>query len=356
MVGHPRPVVQNPAYRLVPSLIDYSTLSMVQSSIVMSLEYHANIAYKDPYLKKRKRRRIVLVLLLVFAGGILIAGTSFAISRFETRLPKREVKAARPRILELWAARDYKSVLAACEHSLAIDPLDSFYLAFKGFALFYSGMAEPDTDLRIPLIDSSIFALRRSLIDGTQALRAEALYILGKAYYHKGIDYYDNALENLEGAMDSGSSAADIWEYMALASYQAGLIERSVAYFSQAVAYTPGSPELLLAAALANYEAGNFVRAEGLAIDAAEKATDSYLKERCMFLMGNVYRATGRLTEALQRYDAIKANNPESADAWYHEGLIFQQMDEAIKARASWRRAVAIDPMHQGARQKLAER
>ena len=125
---------------------------------------------------------------------------------------------------------------------------------------------------------------------------------------------------------------------------------------SQAVALTPGSPELLLAAAMANYEAANYARSEGLAIDAAEKASDAYLKERCMFLLGNIYRSTDRLPEALQRYESIKANNPESADAWYYEGLIFQQMNEPIKARASWRRAVTIDPMHQGARQKLAER
>ena len=322
----------------------------------MSLEYHANNAYKDPYLKRRKRRKLVLALLIILAAGFLVAGGYYAISRIETSLPKRETKVAKSRVLELWASREYDSVLAACDHSLAIDPLDSFYLAFKGFALFYSAMAEPDTDLRLPLIDSSIFALRRSLIDAPPNLEGNILYILGKAYYHKGVDYHDNALEHLEAATRTGSEASDIWEYMALASYQAGLIDNSVDYFSQAVALTPGSPELLLAAAMANYEAENYARAEGLAIDAVEKASDAYLKERCMFLLGNIYRSTDRLPEALQRYESIKANNPESADAWYYEGLIFQQMNDAIKARASWRRAVAIDPMHQGARQKLAER
>jgi tetratricopeptide (TPR) repeat protein len=322
----------------------------------MSLEYHANQAYKDPYLKRRKRRRTVLALLVVLAGSLLAGGTFFAISRFEPNLPKRETTVAKTRILELWAAREYESVLSACDHSLEIEPLNSFYLAFKGFALFYSAIAEPDTDRRLPLIDSAIFALRRALVDVSPNLEGNVLYILGKAYYHKGVDYHDNALEHLEAAIQAGSEAPDIWEYMALASYQAGLIDHSVSYFSQAISFTPGSPELLLAAALANYEAGNFARAESLAIDAAEKASDAYLRERCMFLLGNVYRITGRLAEALQRYEAIKANNPESADAWYYEGLIFQQMNEAIKARASWRRAVAIDPMHQGARQKLAER
>jgi tetratricopeptide (TPR) repeat protein len=331
-------------------------LAWYKVSIVMSLEYHANIAYNDPYLKRRKRRRIVLILVIILIGGLLAAGIAYAIPRIEARVPERDTEVPKSRILELWQIRDYASVLSACDHSLQLDPLDSFYLAFKGFALFYAGMAEPDTDLRVSLIDDSIFSLRRSLIDGEPELRADTLYILGKAYYHKGSDYHDNAMANLEAAIDAGSKATDLWEYMALASYQSGMVERSVDYFAQAVAISPGSAELLLAAALANFEAGNLSRAEGLAIDAAEMASDAYLKEKCMFLLGDIYRNTGRLAEALQQYETVKTNNPESADAWYYEGLVYQQLDEAVKARASWRRAVVIDPMHPGARQKLAER
>lgn len=322
----------------------------------MSLEYHANIAYQDPYLKRRKRRRIVMILLIILSGCLLAAAALYVIPQIESRVPIRDTKVSKNRVLELWSIRDYVSVLAACEHSLEIDPLDSFYLAFRGFALFYSAMAEPDADSRVSMIDDSIFAMRRSLIDGEADLRAATLYILGKAYYHKGTDYHDNTIENLEAAIDAGSDALDIWEYMALASYQAGMIDQSVDFFAQAIAFSPGSAELLLAAALANYKAGHLARAEGLAIDAAEKASDAYLREKCMFLLGDVYRDSRRLSEALQRYETIKKNNPESADAWYYEGLVYQQMDEAIKARASWRKAVAIDPMHPGARQKLAER
>lgn len=322
----------------------------------MSFDYHANNAYKDPYLIRRKRRRMLFLLLVILSGGLLITGASYVFSRLEKSLPNREAKIPRVRILELWAARDYEAVLAACEHTLGIDPLDTFYLSFKGFSLFYSAMAEPDADTRLAYIDNAIFALRRSLIDISPSLKADVQYVLGKAYFHKGSDYLDSALQYFEEAIQAGAKATDIWEYLALASYQAGLIEDSVEYFAQAITHAPGSPELLLASALANFEARNFVRAEGLAIDAAENAQDAYLRERCMFLLGNIYRSTGRLAEALLRYEAIKTNNPESADAWYYEGLVFQQLNETIKARASWRRAVAIDPMHQGARQKLAER
>jgi tetratricopeptide (TPR) repeat protein len=331
-------------------------LAWYKVAIVMSFEYHANIAYNDPYLKRRKRRRIILVLLTILLGGLFTAGLVYAIPHIETRMPKQDAAVPKPRVLELWSNRDYESVLAACDHSLQLSPLDSFYLAFKGFALFYSGMAEPDTESRVSLIDDSIFAMRRSLIDGEPTLKADTLYILGKAYYHKGIDYHDNAIANLEASIEAGSKAVDIWEYLALASYQAGMLDRSIEYFSQAIALSPGSAELLLAAALANFEAGHLSRAEGLAIDAAEMANDAYLKEKCMFLLGDIYRSTGRLAEALQRFETIKTNNPESADAWYYEGLVYQEMDEAIMARASWRKAVAIDPMHTGARQKLAER
>ena len=269
-------------------------------------------------------------------------------------MQKKQTTIPKARVLELWAMRDYAAVLSACDLSLEVEPLDTFYITFKGFSLFYSAMAEPDREVRVSLIDSSIFTIRRSLITPDPELKADALYVLGKAYYQKGSDYHDNALKNLEAAKEAGATAPDIWEYLALASYQAGLVDTSIEYFSQAISLSPGSAELLLAAALANFEAGHLSRSEGLAIDAAVIATDAYLKERCMFLLGDIYRNTGRVEEALQHYEAIKANNPESADAWYYEGLIYQQLGDSVKARASWRKAVAIDPMNTGARQKLA--
>jgi tetratricopeptide (TPR) repeat protein len=234
--------------------------------------------------------------------------------------------------------------------------LDPFYLIFKGFSAFYLGLSESDGEKRITRMDEAIFSLRKALINDKTPLRAEATYVLGKAYYHKGVDYYNEVIEYLEESFALGYSQTDTWEYLALAAHGAGLRDQSMIYFDKAISQKPDSPELILAAATANATSGNNVRAESLAMEALSLTTDEYLAERCSFLLGDLYRVAGRNEEALARYEAIKIKNPQSADAWYYEGLIFLQSGDPIRARAAWRKAISIDPMHASARLKLSER
>jgi tetratricopeptide (TPR) repeat protein len=308
----------------------------------------------DPYLKRLRRRKLLVgvgISLIAIIGIIaLVVGVgSIARTNKDPRIPKRTV-------MEQWNGKDYQAVSASCDTSLEASPLDPFYLTFKGLASFYLGMAESDGEKRIALMDQTIFALRKALLDAKAPLRPEATYILGKAYFHKGLDFYDESITTLLESIKLKYSAADTWEYLALASQGIGEYKQSAGYFDQAMAAKPDSPELMIAAASVASQTGDSARAETLALKALSATTDEYLAERCNFVLGDIYRSSGRLTEALARYDAIKEKNPESADAWYYEGLVFQSAGDPIKARAAWRKAVSIDPMHTGARQKLSER
>ena len=110
------------------------------------------------------------------------------------------------------------------------------------------------------------------------------------------------------------------------------------------------------AAAAAFVEAGDAAKGERLAAAALESTSDDFLAERGRFLLADIYRGNGRPDDALAQYEAIKALNGESADAWFYEGLVYSEAGDPIKARAAWRKAVSIDPMHTAARQKLSER
>lgn len=308
----------------------------------------------DPYLKQLRRRRLIIgAMALTATLGLIILVvfilTSFAANRATPRASQQE-------ILDLWIAKDYSATSIACDISLEIAPLNSFYLIFKGFSAFYLGLSESDGEKRIVRMDESVFSLRKALIDENAPLRSEATYVLGKAYYHKGQNYYNEVIVYLEESLALGYSQPDTWEYLALAAHGAGMTEQSIGYFDKAIHHKPGSPELILAAAAANAVAGNNARAESLALEALVSTTDEYLAERCSFLLGDLYRASGRNEEALARYEAIKVKNPQSADAWYYEGLIFLQSGDPIRARAAWRKAISIDPMHASARLKLSER
>ena len=187
-------------------------------------------------------------------------------------------------------------------------------------------------------------------------LRPEAIYVLGKSYFHKGADYYGEAIEYLLESLKAGYTSYDTWEYLALASQGSGQLSKSIEYFDMAMSLKPDSPELMIASALANKTNWNIPQAESLAKKALSITTDAYLAERSNFLLGEIFLSAKRYDEALAKFEEIIENNPQSADAWYFQGLILVDSGEPIKARAAWRKAVSIDPMHSGARQKLSER
>lgn len=320
----------------------------------MSDYSHGSSRSVDPYLRKLRRRKLISGLVFTIVILAVIVTSSLAVSKLAVK--RSRPKVSQNSLVSLWQQGDYQAVYAACKASLEIKPLDPFYLTFKGFSAFYLGLAESDGERRVARMDEAVFAIRKAMINEKAALRAESAYILGKAYFHKGADYYNEAIHYLEESLAMAYSRADTWEYLALAAQAAGLTDKSVSYFDTAIDAKPRSPELLLAAALANLEAGNRQKAEALAREAMSSTSDDYLAERCGFLLGDILRSTGRFEEALSRYEAIKAKNPQSADAWYYEGLVLQESGDPIKARASWRKAISIDPMHAGARQKLSER
>lgn len=319
----------------------------------MKFNYFANKRPSDPYLKKRARRRLLglaslaaLALLAVFA--FVLVGKNLASSKQDK--PKRS------EILALWEQNDYASLNDACDKVLLLNPLDSYALLFKGFAAFYSGLANPDAEQRQTAMDASVTHIRKALTDPNCPLVPQARYVLGKAYYAKGLDYWDICITELDAASELGYSPDDSWEYRALASYGSGQIARSLGYFTESLARFPDSPELSLAASRAWADSGDWAKAESLAKAAKAATSDEYLLERADFLIAEACVAGQRLAEAREHYSFIIQRNPESADAWYQDGLVLAKQGDLIAARAAWRKAVSIDPMHALARQKLAER
>ncbi|HSV56467.1 MAG TPA: tetratricopeptide repeat protein, partial [Magnetospirillaceae bacterium] len=83
---------------------------------------------------------------------------------------------------------------------------------------------------------------------------------------------------------------------------------------------------------------------------------DVVVREKSRFLLGDLYRERKDFRLAEEQYRLILEENPRSADAHFYLGLIWRDKGDPVRARASWRRAVSLDPMHIAARQELAER
>lgn len=315
------------------------------------------------YLAQRRRKRITRALAVVAAlslcAGVLVrlqrSGAISAIAASRP-VPKKKVLAA-------WEGRQWDEVRAASVASLIAAPLDPFFLGFGGLASFYKAMDLPEGEDRVALLDESVTSIRKALVvAGRSTPRAQLEYVLGKAYYHKGSAYFDMAVKYIEASLSAGYSAADSREYLALAYAGLGVKEKAVSNFESALAAAAGDeargrPELLLlAAARAHLDAGAQDKAEALLIEAVTKGSDELAREKCRFLLGDIYQSKGDQARAEEQYSLILDKDPESAEAHYRLGLVYQGRGDPIRARSEWRKAVALDPMHAAARQKLAEK
>jgi tetratricopeptide (TPR) repeat protein len=311
-------------------------------------------ATTNTYLRKLRRQRFIGTVASLVAIACLIAGFVFFLDNTSEAIKKPKI--ARNEMLHLWETKQYAEVLQLSDKELDSSPLDPFFLVMKGLSSFYLGLSESESEKRTLNMDTAIFSLRKALVNKDVPLRPEAVYVLGKSYFHKGVDYYGEAIEYLLESLKEGYTSYDTWEYLALAAQGSGQLSKSIEYFDKAMSLKPDSPELMTAYALAHKANGNVAQAESLAQKALLLTTDAYLAERCNFLLGEIFLSTHRYSEALDKFNEIATKNPQSADAWYYQGLILVDSGEPIKARAAWRKAVSIDPMHSGARQKLSER
>ena len=137
----------------------------------------------------------------------------------------------------------------------------------------------------------------------------------------------------------------------------AGLGEKEKAVKSFELALEKSRADLLLIAAAAAYaDSGDNVKAEALLLEVIAKGKDELAKENGRFALGDIYKMRGDYARAEEQYALILAKDSSSAEAHYRLGLVSQLRGDPIKARAEWRKAVSIDPMHAAARQKLSEK
>ncbi len=295
-------------------------------------------------------------MLALFSATAILAAGVFVLpgSLRKAREQKRAVPDA-DRVLEAWSEKDYEKVLTLSAEGLEFRPLDPFFLVMKGFASFYRGVGETDGEIRLRYMDDAVFALRKAMTSANVPFRPQVLYVLGKSYYHKGPFYMDEAVRFLESSLAEGYPAGDTLEYAAVAYSSLGSHQKSVEAFERALA--AGKTDLLLLAASRAYlRAEQPEKAEIAALEALSMTEDAVVREKSRFLLGELYIGRKDYRQAEKQYNLVLETNPDSADAHYRLGLIWQERGDSVRARAEWRKAVFLDPMHTAARQKLAER
>ena len=298
------------------------------------------------------RRLILFIAILALLGAGVVVLTGYIHSQGESSL-------SRQRILDLFKRSDWAAVRDTCDRALVNRPLDVFYLGMKGIASFYDAMSMPPSGTRDALLGDSIVSIRKSLVaagsEGSGIPRAQLEYILAKAYYHSGDSDMDLAATYMMDAEAHGYAAPDIHEYLGMIESSLGNNALAMSEFDKAMA-TDSSPMLRIAAAGIGMKSGNADKAERLLKEAISATQDAVATEKARLMLAQIYFTQSRWTECEGQLESLLSENPESAEAHFQLGLLYQAKGDSIHARAEWRKAVSIDPMHAGARQKLAER
>lgn len=252
----------------------------------------------------------------------------------------------------MWKSKDYESIISYGYQVLERTPLDEEVLLYMGFSYFYRSLGQPEEEFRSADIDQAIIFLRRVLSLESPAIKEKIFYVLGKCYFHKGNHYIDLAIRYLKDSIENGFVNTDSYEYLAQAYAQSGNTEESLRYFNK-MAGKETSEKLLIVFAEELIRAGKTKDAEEVLKKNLLFSRNDILLEKSLFLLADLYYNTSRFGEAEEILQEVM-DIGESPDAHYRLGLIYEALNLPARARAEWRNAIALDPSHRGALERLS--
>ena len=301
----------------------------------------------------------------IIVGAVSVAGLSIValillgwlgvLDAFPFRFSRNDAH-----LIQLWSDGLVEDVFDRAEETLAAHPFDPQALTYGGFAGFYLGVDAVGADARERLLGRSVQMLRTAMHVDRAPLAAQRYYVLAKAYFHLGDLYMDLAIRYMERAVALGYVADDSETYLAVAHAALHQHDQSVHWFDRAIARAESTAQYadantLRMTAAESYEAlGQFDDAERVLRDAIDRLDDEYLIVFARNRLASVVIQMRRFAEAEQLLGQTIEEYPESADAHYYLGVVYDQTQRRVQARDQWRTARRIDPDHTDALLSLA--
>lgn len=255
-------------------------------------------------------------------------------------------------LYEDWENADYAGLYEKTSLILKEHPLHGEVLALHGFSSYYLSIEQTDSAETRNYLIESITSLRKAWLRVSRRERVNISYVLGKAYYQRGMFYADLSLKYLDYAQTNGAEYADIAEFRGMAAEALGNHEMAISAFTQALVHDPS--DLLLFTLARNYRAlKDSEKAKQYLLETIRTTEDDLLEMKSRYELGMILFDEGQTEDAEKEFTAILEKDPNYADAHYGLGVIYEFREDLIKARAAWRRALRLDPMHGQSRDKL---
>jgi tetratricopeptide (TPR) repeat protein len=313
--------------------------------------------YKEKrYFAPHYHRTYVVRWIAVFVFALFLA--SAAILALVT-LRNRRDKAGKE-MFALWEAGAYADAFEFSGLELIARPLDYLALTINGFSAYQLGIAQINSSDTLAYIDRCIWSLRKALLSRRPSNTGEIYYVLGKAYYHKGPAFADLAVYFLEQARALSFTARDLCEFLGLSYASIRDYRSSIAAFAQVLEPAePGNSDLLLISIARSYMAlgrdqdGTLAPAKPYLLRCIDTSRDSAAITTARLLYAEILLEEGNAGEAEAQYQLIVDETGGNAEAYYQLGELYAARGDIARARAEWRRAVRLDPVHKKARLRL---
>ncbi|MDR1024456.1 MAG: tetratricopeptide repeat protein [Treponema sp.] len=296
------------------------------------------------------RRISVLVFVFFLVSAAILAGVM---------LQSRTGRTGK-QMLALWESGAYAEAYEFSRQELSVRPLDYLALTINGFSAYQLGIAQINSSDTLAYIDRCIWSLRKALLGKPSSSIGELYYVLGKAYYHKGPAFADLAIRFLEKARDLSFQARDMSEFLGLSYAAIRDYRSSVTAFAQALPETGNNPsDLLLISIARSYmelgktQGGTLAPAKPYLLRCIETSRDSTVVTTSRLLYAGILMEEGDTGEAEIQYQLVLDETGGNAEAYYQLGEIYAARGDTARARAEWRRAVRLDPVHKNARRRL---
>ena len=238
------------------------------------------------------------------------------------------------------------------------EPFNNTALVYYGYACFYLAVSQTDSAQIQMYLDECIISLRQALYSAKSVTIHQIHYVLGKAYFYKNKiaeNYYaDLTINNLNKALTMGYKADDIYEYLGMSYAALGMTSESIAAFSEALLVRE-SNNLLVSIAEQYMKNGQYNSSKQYLFRVIKNSEDDNLVEKSRLMLANIYLEEENITDAMKEFEEVLKNNPNSDDAHYGIGVIYEKQGNLIKARSEWRNALKIRANHANALKKLSE-
>ncbi len=303
----------------------------------------------------RKTGKVFPVLITVaIVVSVLFVSVFFTVKIIRSRLNNSLSITA---LVEKWKEYDYEECYNISRQILEEKPFNNTALTYHGYSSFFLAVSQIDTSLAQGYLDESINSMRLALYNGRKSLKPQLEYMLGKAYFYKNTitSYYysDLAIKYLNMAREDDYKADDIAEYLGLSYANLNKPMESISAFTEALIVRE-SPALLLSIAEQYYKVNQSAAAKQYLFRIKKDSTDDFLVLKSMNLLGTIYLDEKNYTEAKKEFDSILEKNPNSADAYYGLGVIYEKQGDLVKARAEWRKALKYQINHAPTLAKIA--